>query len=182
MTQLLERIRAESIRPALALLPAAMSRNLPQVEVLMLAATRQEAPNREQCQLPVRPGKCGPARGIWQFEEGGGVRGVLRHAATRQAAIDLCHALGVEPTVEGVFAALPKADGDVLDAGFARLLFWTHPRPLPALGDVQGAFEYYLATWRPGAWSRGSKKQRAELREKWAANYAAALAVVLGAK
>ena len=35
-------------------------------------------------------------------------------------------------------------------AGFARLLLWTDPRPLPAIGDVKAAWQYYLRNWRPG--------------------------------
>jgi len=64
----LNEIREQAITPALALLPARMSEKRAQVDQLMLTAHLQEAPNREQCQLPIRPGKCGPARGIWQFE------------------------------------------------------------------------------------------------------------------
>lgn len=167
----LNEIRAQAITPALALLPAAMSRNRQQVDALMLTAHLQEAPNREQCQLPARPGKCGPARGIWQFERGGGVAGVLRHASSRDAAIAACKALGITPTVDGVFNALP-GQVDVVDAVFARLLFWTDPHPLPALGDVEGAWQYYLRTWRPGAYERGDAAARRALRQKWGRNYA----------
>jgi hypothetical protein len=167
-------IREQAITPALALLPAKMSLRRLQVDLLMLTAHLQEAPNREQCQLPIRPGKCGPARGIWQFERGGGVAGVLRHHASRAAAVAACRALGIEPSVDGVFAALP-GQVDVIDAVFARLLFWTDPLPLPAVGDVEGAWQCYLRTWNPGAYSRGTPPERRKLRQKWGANYARVL-------
>ncbi|MGQ7957693.1 hypothetical protein ACUTAF_08250 [Pseudomonas sp. SP16.1] len=170
----LSEIREQAITPALALLPARMSEHRAQVDQLMLTAHLQEAPNREQCQLPIRPGKCGPARGIWQFERGGGVAGVLRHHSSRAAAIAACRALGIEPSIEGVWAALP-GQVDVIDAVFARLLFWTDPPPLPVLGDVEAAWQCYLRTWRPGAYERGDAVARRKLRQKWGENYARVL-------
>ena len=41
----------------------------------------------------------GPARGLWQFERGGGVAGVLRHAASRDHALSVCDARRVAPGV-----------------------------------------------------------------------------------
>ncbi|MVW75402.1 hypothetical protein [Pseudomonas xionganensis] len=170
----LTEIRAQAIAPALALLPGRMSEHRPAVEVLLLTTHLQEAPNREQCQLPVRPGKCGPARGIFQFERGGGVAGVLRHPASRPHVFTVCAKLGVVPTLDGIFDALPS-QCDVLDAALARLLYWTDRNPLPALGDVEGAWQYYLHNWRPGAWERGTPAQRQALRRKWGLNYAKAM-------
>ena len=168
----LKQVRAEAITPALKLLPINMTS--PSAEIQLLATHLQEAPNREQCQLPAKPGKCGPARGIFQFERGGGVAGVLRHEASHKHAINVCAALGVTPTVDGVFNALPEKE-DVLDAAFARLLYWTDPFALPVVGDVEGAWQYYLRTWRPGAYFRGTETARKALRTKWGQNYAAAL-------
>lgn len=166
-------VRQAAIAPALELLPERMSRNRRLVEVLLLAIHLQEAPNQEQRQIG------GPAVGIWQFEEGGGIAGVLRHPASRPYALIVCKALGVEPTKSAVYAALQSTD-DVLDAAFARLLLWTDRQPLPVIGDVAGAWELYLRTWRPGAFSRGSKKQREALRRKWSVNYAKAMDMVAG--
>lgn len=168
----LKQVRAEAITPALKLLPKNMTS--PSAEIQLLATHLQEAPNREQCQLPVREGKCGPARGIFQFERGGGVVGVLTHVQSRKHVLAVCQALGVTPTVDGIFNALPTKE-DVLDAALARLLYWTDPRPLPAVGDVEGAWQYYLRNWRPGAYFRGSEATRKDLRAKWGQNYAAAL-------
>lgn len=161
----------ESLNSAFELLPGRMRSS--QAVVILLAIQLQEAPNQEQRQAD------GPAVGIWQFEEGGGIAGVLRHPASRPYALSVCKALGVEPTKEAVYAALQSTD-DVLDAAFARLLLWTDSAPLPAIGDVAGAWQLYLRTWRPGAHSRGSAKQRAALRQKWSINYAKAMDVMVG--
>lgn len=173
----LSEIRRSAIEPALLLLPAKMTS--PQAEVMLLTTHLQEAPGREQCQLPGRPGKCGPARGIFQFERGGGVAGVLRHPASRPHVFTVCAKLGVLPTLDGIFDALPT-QCDVLDAALARLLYWTDRDPLPDLGDVDGALQSYLHNWRPGAYARGDSNAKATLRRKWANNYARALTEVTG--
>lgn len=67
----------------------------------------------------------------------------------------------------------------MLAAGLARLLIFTDPARLPGLGDEEDAWQLYLRTWRPGAFTRGTAAKRAELRQKWAKNYAQALEVVL---
>lgn len=170
-------VRAEAIAPAFALLPARM--NSPPAEIQLLATHLQEAPNREQCQLPAKPGQCGPARGIFQFERGGGVAGVLRHPSSRSHVLHVCSELGVQATVAGIYNALPE-QCDVLDAALARLLYWTDPRPLPAVGDEEAAFQCYLRNWRPGAYTNGNAKQRAALRRKWATNFARARQEVMG--
>lgn len=161
----------ESLNAALDLLPDRM--RSAQAVVTLLAIQLQEAPNQEQRQIG------GPAVGIFQMEKGGGIAGVLRHPASRPYALSVCKALGVEPTKEAVHAALQTTD-DVLDAAFARLLLWTDAPPLPALGDVTGAWQLYLRTWRPGAHSRGTPQKRAALRRKWSVNYAKAMEAMVG--
>lgn len=91
----------------------------------------------------------GPARGFWQFETGG-VRGVLRHTASRASALAVCAVLGYDPDdVAGIHEAL--ADNDVMACCFARLLLWTDARMLPQ-GPAQSVdgWAQYLACWRPG--------------------------------
>lgn len=136
----------------------------PQARVMLLAIGLQESRLTERKQIG------GPARGLWQFERGGGVRGVLNHKASRQLAVKLCDACFVPPTVDEVYQTLQY--DDVLAAGFARLLLLTDPRPLPALGEVEEAWLYYLETWRPGK----------PHRHTWDALYAKALAHVRGGK
>lgn len=136
---LLSEIRAAAIAPALALLPARMASQ--QAEALLLAIGLQESNLTQRRQIG------GPARGFWQFELGG-VRGVLRHPVSRSPALAVCTARHVEPTETAIYAALEH--DDVLAAAFARLLLWTDPAPLPALGEVGKGWELYLRTWRPG--------------------------------
>lgn len=137
----LSEIRERAIAPALALLPARMSSR--EAEIMLLAITQQEDPDQRRRQWPT-----GPARGLLQFEQGGGVRGVLNHPASRDHARRVCAARGVAPEPAAVWAALER--DDVLAFAFGRLLLWTDPKPLPAIGDEQGAWDLYLRVWRPG--------------------------------
>ncbi|MGP3789407.1 hypothetical protein [Pseudomonas sp. B392_1p] len=137
---MIETIRASAIAQALKLLPAKMTS--PEAEVLLLAIGLQESRLTHRRQIG------GPARGLWQFERNGGVRGVLEHKATRGYAVSVCKMRGVEPLADAVYAALEH--DDVLAAAFARLLLWTDPKALPAAGEIGAAWDYYLRTWRPG--------------------------------
>lgn len=136
----LNHIREQAIAPALALLPARMSS--PSAEIMLLAIGLQESRFTHRRQVG------GPARGFWQFELGGGVRGVMRHPVTAEHARALCQARGVPATEGKVYAALEH--DDVLAAGFARLLLWSDPARLPAVGEVAAGWDLYMRTWRPG--------------------------------
>lgn len=155
----LAEIRASAIAPALELLPAAMTS--PEALVMLLAIGLQESRFQHRRQIG------GPARGLWQFERGGGVAGVLQHRATRDHAIRVCGARDVRPVPEQVYQRLEH--DDVLAAAFARLLLWSDPRPLPAIGEVAGAWDLYIRTWRPGK----------PHRHTWDALYVEALSEVL---
>lgn len=133
-------ILADAMVPAFALLPAKM--DSPAARCQMLAIGLQESRFIHRRQIG------GPARGFWQFERLGGVRGVLTHAGTKGHAQAVCKARGVPATADAVYEALDK--DDVLAAAFARLLLWSDPKPLPALGDAESAWALYLRTWRPG--------------------------------
>jgi len=137
----LKEIIARAFNPALALLPAKMDTPAARVELLAIGLQESRFLHRRQL-------GGGPARGFWQFERGGGVRGVLTHPASREHAYRICSIRGVEPVAAAVHQAL-EAD-DVLAAVFARLLLWTDAWRLPAVGDVQGAWDMYIRTWRPG--------------------------------
>lgn len=89
----------------------------------------------------------GPARGYWQFEEGGGVKGVMNHKATADLARSVCHARGVPFIRRTVWEAL--ATDDVLAAAFARLLMYTDPYPLPTTA-AESWTAYAKRLWRPG--------------------------------
>ena len=165
MTKALSTI-AGAIGAALALLPPRLDSL--QARIIVTAITLQEDPRQERVQR-LNGGGRGAARGLWQFEQGG-VNGVLGHAATKAMAGAVCLARQVQPVVPAVWAAMET--DDVLAAAFARLLVFTDSKPLPQIGDEEGAWQLYLRTWRPGA----AKRQYDELRAKWAGNYTAAIA------
>lgn len=126
---------------------AAMERpglDTPAARAMLWAIGRQESRFIHRRQIG------GPARGFWQFERGGGVRGVLTHRASADMARKLCAACGVEPTSFAVYPALEH--DDVLAAGFARLLLYTDPKPLPPVEprNENAAWDYYIRNWRPG--------------------------------
>lgn len=140
-------VSTQIITPAFRQLPAAMGST--EARVMLLAIGAQESRFQHRVQLPLRPGgKPGPARGFWQFERGGGVAGVLTHSASRLIAEQAISRRGIPNETRAVWSAL--ADDDVLAAIFARLLLYTDPAPLPAIGDHAAAWAYYLRNWRPG--------------------------------
>ena len=127
----------ERVLPAaLALLPAKLESAKSRVMLMTIGLQESRFEQRRQVQ--------GPARGFWQFEEGGGMRGVLEHHASKpliESALEI-----LQYRRGDCFEALPH--NDVLACVFARLLLWTHPGALPA--SPATAWAYYLATWRPG--------------------------------
>lgn len=151
-----------------------LARALPVIEIpdsaaasrLLLAIAGQESGHQWRYQLkPGGPSATGayPARGFWQFERSGGVAGVLKHPASTAKARALCDACHVYPDDDDVWRALEGHD--TLATGFARLLLWTDPRPLPT--TEQAAWEYYLNNWRPGR----------PHPDKWAGHWNSALAL-----
>lgn len=166
-------VLAGALQPALVYLPGKMAK--PNALAQVLTTGLQESDGfRTRLQY-----QGGPARGFWQNERGGGVKGVMTHPASRDFAVMLCNIRQVIPTIDAVYTSL--ALDDVLAAGLARLLYWTDSSPLPTLGDHEGAFAIYVNVWRPGAFTRGDASQRAALKAKWAANYALALAAIAAA-
>ena len=152
-------IRRSAIEPALMLLPAKMTS--PQAELMLLCIGLQESHFVHRRQIK------GPARSFWQAEQGGGmVNGVLQHPLTKAHALAVCAARDVTPDDASVYAAIEH--DDVLAAALARLLLWTDPARLPALGDADGAWDLYLRQWRPGKPHRST----------WNALYAQALAAI----
>lgn len=110
--------------------------------VMLLAIGLQESRFEHRLQIG------GPARSFWQFERGGGVLGVLRHASSSKHAAAVCLLRGILPTQDAVYQRL--MDDDLLGCAFARLLLYTDPGPLPAVGNAPGAWDYYIRNWRPG--------------------------------
>lgn len=137
----LDEITEAGISPALSLLPARMDSY--EARVMLLTIGQQESKFVHRRQM-----NNGPAMGFWQFERGGGVKGVMQHDAVRTLTRKLCEARGYAFDAREIWAALEF--DDVLAAGLARLLLYTDPKPLPAVHDSAGAWNYYLRTWRPG--------------------------------
>lgn len=150
------------IRPAWLYLPAKMRSRDAEVEAGAIAAQESGLKARAQA-------GGGPARGLWQFERGGGVTGVLTHPATKDLAASVCQQIGVEPEPQEVWVTLQTSD--ILAAVFARLLLWTDAGSMPTIGSTQAGWDLYKRVWRPG------KPRPAD----WPANYDAAQAAVEGA-
>jgi len=127
--------------------------------VLVMAIAGQESEWQARLQIG------GPARSFWQFEKGGGVDGVFRVTPNQLRAV--CQELMIPFDQTEVFEAM--AWNDLLATCMARLLLWTDPRPLPAVGDEEGAWNYYLSIWRPGA----------PHHETWHARYETSLALCI---
>ena len=145
MAHPISEVEAGAIDCAMAILPPSMDTSA--ARVLLRAIALQESRMVHRFQVIPGGGK-GPARGLWQFERGGGVKGVLTHPASKRLAQSVCLARGIDADPRTVWANL-EID-DVLAAAFARLLLFTDPNPLPAIGDVSDSWEYYLRNWRPG--------------------------------
>lgn len=109
---------------------------------MLLAIALQESRIQHRVQVG------GPAHGYWQFESGGGVKGVLAHPSSSQLARSICYELNYNADQPTIYAKI--TDNDLLACVFARLLLFTDPKPLPSLGDQNGAWEYYRRNWRPG--------------------------------
>lgn len=147
MSITLDGILHTAINPALQILPKRMHSDA--ACVMMLAAGLQESRLQFRFQkVAGDPYAKGPARGLWQFERGG-VFCVMTNRATDAYAKVLCKARGV-PFDQVLIHARLEFD-DVLAAGFARLLLFADPRPLPtAHADPEAAWQCYLRNWRPG--------------------------------
>lgn len=129
--------------------PAMRGLDSQQARIMLTAIAFQESRFKHRRQLPLREGApFGPANGFWQFERGGGVKGVLNHPATKLRASELCAQHGVTPLAMNVWKMLPEID--LLACGFARLLLYSDAAPLPKVGDQSGAWGYYIRNWRPG--------------------------------
>ena len=135
----------QAVNEALRLLPPAMDSK--EARVMLYAIGLQESRFTHRAQVIDGGGK-GPARGYWQFERGGGVHGVLRHPASKFWMHSVCNARNVPAQETSVWLAMET--DDVLAAAAARLLLFTDPSKLPAIGEQSEALRYYLRIWRPG--------------------------------
>lgn len=138
---------------AFLLLPGAM--DTLEAQAMLLAIGLQESRFTHRHQIG------GPAHGWWQFEQRGGVRGVLTHRASAAPLAVVCGALRYPVrTPGGELADLELYDAiehnDVLACCVARLLLWTLPDALPSRAEPELAWLQYLDAWRPGKPHRAS--------------------------
>lgn len=158
----LDEVIKNAIEPAYVLLPMKMAS--PEATALLLTIGLQESLFQFRRQM-----NQGPAKGFWQFEKGGSVKGVMTHPATVAHAQKLCAERNVRFDRDAVWNALEF--DDVLAAGFARLNLWWVPGALPGVGteDDDEAWRLYAdVAWRPGkphpqTWAENRRKARVVL-------------------
>lgn len=153
----LDDVVSSILEPALAVLPARF--DTPQARVMLLATGLQESGFTCEDQVG------GPAHGYWQFEVNG-VRAVMSFAGTAALAQSVARHADVQFDATSIYASLDH--NDQLACQFARLLLWSAPGPLPALGASDAAWSLYQSCWRPG------RPRPAD----WLSNYQQALATV----
>lgn len=107
----------------------------------------------------------GPARGWFQFEQGGGVKGVMTHQTTRKMMERICAYAYVQPNQPAVWRALEGHD--FLAVAVARMLLLTDPPAVPT-NAADGWEAYAVRLWRPGK----------PHSDKWPGNWARAEAAV----
>ncbi len=129
---------------AFAVLPSYMQSR--EASALLLAIGLQESRFRDRRQKDF-----GPARGFWQFEKHGGIKGVSTHAATRDLLGDALQKLRYAKLIGNIDELYYVVeDNDVVAAVFARLLLWTVPKQLAKETDPNGGWLQYVEGWRPG--------------------------------
>lgn len=161
MSILLDALLRSAINPALSLLPPRMDSDAARVQMMSIMLQESEGIHRIQIGN-------GPAHGLWQMEEGGGVHGVMFHSSSRDYARAVCATRHLPYDQHTVWDALAR--DDILAAAFARLLLWTSFRPLPSVdASDDETWDYYVDLWRPGQ----------PRPEDWPKNHAAARAQVL---
>ena len=107
----------------------------------------------------------GPGHGLWQFEPEG-VADVMKHPVSGPVVDWWLHPAGVtESRTPGMVYDLLGVAPDDIACVLARALLLTDPKPLPDIGDEEGAWLYYQRNWRPG------KPDRA----RWTESYHAAM-------
>lgn len=156
-------VRGYILPAALSLLPARM--DSPAARAMLVAIGLQESRFEHRRQIG------GPARGFPQFErgsdsKGGGIVGVLRHAASGAHLLPALDALRYPPDADALYDAIEH--NDVLACVLARLLLFTLPYALPGAAEPDEGWRQYLEAWRPGRPHRAT----------WDAFYAQAWGVV----
>lgn len=132
--------------------------------MLLAIALQESGPNLEARYQNHPSTTPGPAKGWYQFEQGGGVRGVMTHPATKALAEKASKAANVAHHEQAVHRALEGHDN--LSTAYGRLLLLPDPQALPT--TQQAGWDYYNRNWRPGK----------PHPDRWPSNWAAADAAV----
>lgn len=125
---------------AMELLPTQM--DSAEARAMLIAIALQESRFEHRRQIG------GPAKSFWQFEQGGGVRGVLNHSASRTHIRTVLKEMCYDETPITSYTAIEH--NDVLACVYARLLLWTLPDSLPLKGQEDRGWQQYFNAWRPG--------------------------------
>lgn len=141
-----QRLLKTGIAPALAELEAQGVRDTVDARRFLLAIAMQETSLAHRRQVVSGGAENGPASSFWQFEQGGGCKGILSHRSTAERIRKVCSDFNVTPTPLGLWEAMRY--NDVVAAAAARLLIYTLPSGLPTNAD--DGWKQYLAAWRPG--------------------------------
>lgn len=150
-----------AIIPALAELATVGIPDSREARRFLLAIALQESRLAHRRQVVGAGGvEDGPAASFWQFEAGGGCKGVLTHSATAERMRAVCVAFNVLATPQGLWEAMRY--NDIVAAIAARLLVYTLAGKLPAY--AQDGWDQYVSAWRPGK----------PHPETWAANWSLA--------
>ena len=131
-----------ALSPALKLLPPNM--DTPAARAMVVAICLQESRLKHRRQVG------GPARGYAQFEQGGGVRGVLTHPASKPHIRVVLDMLDYDPNSDAAACYIAIEHNDILAAAFSRLLLWTLPGSLPVRNAPGQGWTQYISAWRPG--------------------------------
>jgi hypothetical protein len=135
-----------AIAPALAELSRVGIPDTTDARRFVLAIALQESGLAHRRQVLAGGVENGPAASFWQFEPGGGCKGVLTHALTAPTMRNVCTDFNVDPTQQGLWEAMRY--NDVVAAIAARLLVYTLPSKLPT--TATDGWTQYTAAWRPG--------------------------------
>lgn len=140
------RLLRTAIIPALTALSPYGIHDSAEARRFLLAIALQESGLKHRRQVAAGGAETGPAASFWQFEAGGGCKGVLAHRLTAQLMRELCSDFNVTPTPQGLWEAMRFHD--ILAAVAARLLIYTLPSKLPTIAE--DGWKQYIAAWRPG--------------------------------
>lgn len=138
--ELLYQVYQHTIPAAFDLLPSRM--DTPEAKAMILAIGLQESRFQHRVQVG------GPAHGFWQFEKGGGVRGVINHVYVGPILVPVLQTLRYRANEDECYQAI--VHNDVLACVFARLFLWTGSGRLPLKAETTYAWSYYNKVWRPG--------------------------------